>query len=265
MRALGWKKDFADTQRLGIEHIRGRVSTPHKTSTLPDLRQFRGPALEQGTVSACVAFAISRAIRMSLVIQGHANAPCPAPLFTYYAARRQEYAGIPLEHIPDVQDVGCYPNHAMVATQNLGFIPWESWPFTDSARNTTPPPDLIVEAYPQKELAWYSITSRGTVRLDELSDALRMGYPAIFGMQVDHAFLNHNDQSSIRNIDWTDIAGGHMMAILAFDEIRHSILVDNWWGPFWGGNGDGTGWIDADLFSDVSEDLYAVVAAPLYQ
>jgi len=264
-RGLGWRKDAPDTRDRTIgELLEGVKHRPRSVISPPDMRGHRGPRLEQGDVNACVSFAGSRVIYMSLHAQGHPDPPMPSPLFGYYAARRAEHAGEDPRKIPPPRDIGCYPRLFFSAIRDVGFVTWEEWPFVSSARNTAPPPEVLVQAYSQKDLAYYRIDTTGAARVQAVADALSHNYPVLFGMPVDLNFCEHVGPDTIAAIDHGAIQGGHAMAVLAVDLVGQRLLIDNWWGTDWGIAGEGTAWIDAGLFGEVTEDCYAVVAAPMF-
>ncbi len=264
-RSLGWKKDVYDPSMPTARHLFGQARRGGYWSERPSLMEFRGPVIEQLDVNSCVGFAFARAVRMSLAIQGgQIEPPVPAPMYFYFNARRQEHAGVDPEQAPPVQDVGCYPALAAKAAQTMGFIPWDAWPYHPTARNTPPTPDMIVSAYPQRELAIHRVEDTGTTRIDAVILALQMGHPVIFGAQVDEDFMGHVGDGIITSLSSSPIAGGHMMVVLEYDAARHAFKIDNWWSEFWGIPGEGTAWLDATLFGNGTDDVYIVTAAPVF-
>ena len=265
-RAHGWLKDAHSPHDQPLDLLLAGARRPKSSLPTPDLRHVRGPALFQLNVNSCVAFSLSRAVYMSLRLQGHADPPIPAPLLTYFAARRREHLELSAEAAPPVKDVGCYPRLAIEAMRAVGFLPWSAWSYDPAQRNTPPSPYALSGAYSQQGLAYYRVTQTGRAKVNAVADALRHRYPITFGMPIDNAFFDFvgGDAAPMSKLDTNDIVGGHAMSVLAVDEKRDLVLVDNWWGEDWGGNGDGTGWMKADLWAAYADDVYAIVAAPIY-
>ena len=242
--------------------FRDRLRAVGKTSAeTPSLLPYRAGRLEQNGVSACVGFALARALHICLLADGYPSAPVPSPLFLYYNGRAAENAGEDVDAAPPVEDRGSYPRLVMQACRALGFCAAADWPFAHAQRNTRPKLRCYRRAYDQRALEFFRILSSGQDRIDEVKAALSNNWPVIFGMPVDKAFLQHRGSDPIMSLNPAEIVGGHMMTVVAWDG---AVMVDNWWGEDWG-YGDGFGRISDDLFgSYVVGDIYVVKAAPLY-
>lgn len=256
VRATGWLQDLRDPRDLGMTDL---VRAP-LVSVAPsaDLSRARGKRLEQGLASACVSFAKARAIQMATELQG---APTLIScLFDYHIARAQEWAGTRVEDRPPLHDRGSYPRVSMTATRHVGFIPEASMPYDDLAVNNAPGPDHFLEAFPLRSLTYYAIDETGPARIAAVQLALSRGFPIVFGMIVDQAFLDHQGAHPVMGIDLANVAGRHMMTALAVTD--GLVLFDNWWGKDWGFD-DGMGLMTNELFhSPMVGDIYAITAVP---
>lgn len=250
-RGLGWKRDAVDQRDLRF--------SAHVGGTVPDgplsLLEYRSRGWDQDGVSACVGFALARALHVSMLASHSEGAPEPSPMFLYYNARAQEFAG---QSPAPVEDGGSYPRLAMTALRNLGLCKESAWPFDPETRNQRPPLRCYRAAYDQKDAVYYRIDSDGPMRVLELRLALSKGYPVIFGLPVDRAFTEHVGPQAIDAISG-EILGGHMLCALASDE--GEIVFCNSWGPSWGFS-DGLGTMTDELFgSAMIGDVYAIEAA----
>lgn len=261
---LGYRVDAYDYRDRLTAHLMC-VSKPLGGSDRADMTRFRGPHIRQRNTSACVGFALARAIQMSLWVQGYTSAPMPNALDLYVKGRRQQYAGMGIEELPPLRDEGSFPRLVMQACRAAGFIPEESWPFDPAHVNDDVPPFALAVSYGQRELSYYRVEGAGQARIDAMVYALSAGFPVIFGMRVDRPFLDHYSPTPIKQVDASQVIGGHMMAVLSINEPSNTALVDNWWERDWGGQGDGVGLLSLDLLrSSLVSDVYAVRAAPLY-
>ncbi len=259
MRSTGWLQDPGDLRDYDFRDRLAVVSPPAGASL--SLLPFRAGRLEQDGVSACVGFAVARALHICFLANGHTAAPVPSPLYLYYNGRAAESAGADPESAPPLEDRGSYPRLVMQACRALGFCPNGDWPFSYSKRNTRPQMRCYRRAYDQRGFEFFRILSSGSARIEEVKAALAMRYPVIFGMPVDKAFTEHKGADPIDSINVAEIVGGHMMTVVAWDG---SVMFDNWWGADFG-FGDGFGRLSEEMFgSALVGDIYAVKAAPLY-
>lgn len=261
MKGLGYRRDGFDARDLKTADL---LAAP-AAADLPiaSLTRYRGPRIEQGGAGACVSFAKARAIHMSMKIQGDDGAPLMSPLFDYRIARLQPYAGRDLADIPPLQDEGSFPRLSMQATRRVGFVPWDAWAYRDDLVNLNPPPSVTDQAFDQRGFTYYRIDAEGHDAAESARLALLAGYPVIFGMHVDEAFMGHVGSEAIRTVNDAKIVGGHMMAVLAVEE-DGTILADNWWGSGWGFD-DGMVRIAPEVFGGAHVfDRYAIRAVPLF-
>lgn len=248
---LGYIPDWLDMRDHGFRDIEAPTGWSAGSA---DMRDLRGAPLSQGPLSSCVGFAITRALQLGSALNQRPDIPLASPLFIYWNAR------FVMNREKPVDDRGCYPRLAMKALQTFGFAPWSSWEYKESWVNQQPSFKAYRGAYEQRGFRYYRID--GDDRVAQVRQALAMGYPVIFGMEIDEAFVNA--RAPVSSIDRNRSLGGHMMSVLAVD--GDNLVVDNWWGTGWGGNGDGTGVISADLFeSSHIHDVYALSVEPIVE
>lgn len=259
LRGLGWKSNPASAKDLRSAHFFDRFGT--RPREYRGLVKHRGPRLRQFGTSACVAFTGTRNLHIALSVLGIPG-QLASPSFGYKVARRQEHAGTDIALLPPLTDHGSYPRFYLEGVRKVGFVPWEAHPFNPATINDAIPTDVIVNAYGQKGLSYYSLDDLGRSLVEGVKGALDRGYPVGFGMEVDRAFQEHTGSQPIVNIDDKEIVGGHMMSVLdVFDDM---LLVDNWWGDDWGMDGEGWCLMDAELFVRRATDVYALAAVPSF-
>jgi len=252
---LGWLKDPYDARDRTAAAL---FSLPATAPNAGSLVLHRGPRIRQGGTSACVAFAGSRVIRMGLSIQGVIAAPLPSMRFGYGNARRQEWAGLDPDRVPAVEDRGSYPRLYLEAVRKLGFVPEHVCPFSEERVNAPISPLTYALSYDQRGLSYYRL-EQGDV-FDNVGEAMKRGVPCMFAMTVDRAFLHHSSSKPIDTIDRKNLVGGHMMAALEWTP--EAVLIDNWWGPDWGCDGEGWAWISRRCFEEHARDVFGILAVP---
>lgn len=255
-RAFGWRQDRDDDRDF-------RFASGDPTSGTVSVLQYRSERWFQGPVSACVGFALARAIHISLLAHGFSTAPRPSPAYLYFNARAEEYAGT----TPGlIEDTGCYPRNAMQAVRADGFCREEDWPYeplvwSPLMRTTRPRHRAYMRAYDQRMLSYYRIDSTGSQRVADYRRALSQKHAVIFGLLVDSAYLDLSTSEPVQQIDLGDVQGAHMQCILEDD--GEAALVDNWW-PNWGFD-DGFGRLSHEMLQGPwIGDMFAIQAAPLY-
>jgi hypothetical protein len=271
--ALGYKRDAHDPNDYPAERLLGRPLGD--SAIVPvSLLDWRVGVLRQRGASSCVAHAIARAIDVSLRYKAR-NLPLqPAPprasrRFLYFNGRWAEYAGTALEATAHVEDSGCYPRNAMRAVKAVGVCAESFFPYTDRAQlagetaegtiNEVPSPAAYHAAFDQMAFTYYRISSVGEARVNEVSRALALGHPVVFGMFVDSAFMAWDGATTIDQIDQLDPeGGGHMMCALETNDSE--VVSDNWWDETWGRKGYAH--LSYRLFgSSVVTDAYVIETA----
>lgn len=267
---FGWREE---TDVAGARSLVGAIKYPGRArGTSPSLLNFRGPRLFQGCFAACVGFSEVRGIYVSNAANDGV-AVMPSPKFAYGVGRLQEHVGEDAHEVPPLFDRGMFPGIALRATQRTGFCAWDDAPYGSTlalhdydnacrtAINAKPTPAEQRAAYDQTGLQWYDL-NMPLARMDQIEDCLddNSRMPVLFAMRVDKRFLEHRSAEPIRDIDQTEIEGGHMMCGLAVTQQGH-LLFDNWWDD-WGFD-DGLGVLHRDLVNSfLVRNVVALRAVP---
>jgi hypothetical protein len=259
MTSLGWKKDKRDERDYSTSVLFGQKLRTTIQSEASVLR-FRRGRLLQGHAGSCVAQAITRASHICQLARGNDAAPMPSAMFTYWAGRKQENAGLDPASAPPLDDTGMYPRLAMKAVRNVGMLRADQCPYDDAKVNHELKANLLRLAYDQRDFGYYRAFGS---RVSAAKDALRRGLGMIFGIQVDEPFTKVSSDAPIHAIDGTRLLGGHMLTVL---EVRSDgcIVFDNWWDDW--GYDDGLGVLAPELFESAwVDDVYVIQSAPLLE
>lgn len=151
-----------------------------------------------------------------------------------------------------LDDDGCMPSDAVSGMQSWG-VPLESvWPFDPAKVNAKPPLDVVEQASAFKVTGLLRIDGGGDVRIQAIKQAISLGYPIIFGTQVDEAFEAHPGKGVVQPCELSQSLGGHMLTVLAYDgEVFRGA---NSWGTEWGDSG----------FFDMGHDFLLTNAGDFY-
>ena len=268
-RGKGWLEDARRPEDQPIGALLATYRTARDAGAASVLR-FRKRRMYQGRASACVAFALSRAIHTSLASQLEGETapsaiPEPSPWHIYYNARMIQHAGKDPKTLPPPLDTGSYPRHAIEAVRRLGFAEWSFAPYNAMLVNERPPNCAFREAFDQSGLNWYVLDEHtGVSRSQIVAECLRAkpAIPVVFGMPVDQPLEDWKGPSPISSIDLSLKTGNHMLAV---EEVRPNgeILFDNWWEDW--GIEDGFGLMTPELFgSSLIRNVYAILPVPTY-
>ena len=270
-RSFGWKEDQGIVE--GAESLTAVIRRPGRArGTRPSLKHLRKQRLYQDGFGACVAFSEARGIHMSLLHQGVSDAPVPSPLHLYFNGRAQEYAGTDADKRPPLEDRGMYPSKALRATQQLGFVAWDDFPYGAPLAQhnevnagfahiwTEPPPKVDRLAFDQEGLRWFDIPPKG--RMDAIEDCYAQGLPVLLALDCDRPFCDIRSSEPIKSLDPNDKIGGHMLCGLEVTSDGHW-LIDNWWED-WGFE-DGFGILHRDLVESYAvRNVVALLPVPTY-
>lgn len=257
-RALGYRRapDGGPRDR-DARHRLGAAPVPATS----DLRQLFGPALDQGSLSSCVANAIADAVRAVQVRLGAdpAETELASRLAIYWVARAYVHE--------QAIDAGSFIHLAFQGLNTFGFAPEGAWPYLPDNVSRMPPLNVMAKSFDQRdadrpEVDYRRILSSGGALVDDIKRALGAGYPCVFGVDVSSAFVDGDlGPTGIAQAPGPgdEIAGGHAMLLAGHDQ--GSALARTSWG-------DGAfnhGWFRiAWDYLETAEDVWMVASAPLY-
>lgn len=232
-RSLGYKKDTPDDRDYKARALFGaRRGLPNENLVLegcvPGIK-------DQGPTSSCVGQAIGTAIDARLRRIGKWDAPQSSSHAIYTFAR----ALYRLSGDERLDDEGSFPRLAMKGLRDWGVPSELRWPFNPAKINDELPWDVMQAASANRLQAWWRIDSVGKERVEDICQAIVAGFPVVFGIDVDSAFLDHVGKDPIVAIDHAKIAGGHMMCLVGYTTANQARVFRgvNSWGLGWGDRG----------------------------
>jgi C1A family cysteine protease len=230
-RRLGYLPDAPDPRDWNARAMLGAV---RGLPTEASLEEYLGAQRDQGSTESCVGNALATAIEVRLRKLGYLAAARPSALaiYTYARALRRLSTDTPLA------DTGCFPRSAMKALREWGVPDELRWPFDVSKVNEELPWDVQQAATAFRVQGWYRIDALGRERVDAICHALAQGYPVVFGMDVDQAFLDAQGPT-VLDAPHDPILGGHMLAIVGYKTVNstRTLRIINSWGASWGDRG----------------------------
>jgi C1A family cysteine protease len=159
--------------------------------------------------------------------QGVTSPRKPSPLWLYSIARAT--------HDAEESDEGTYIRGMCQAMNVLGIAPEEDMPFDDAKVNRRPAWKAIRAAYDQRWLnGYYKIWDAGEDRLRRIKAAIDLGYPVVYGQQIDKEWFDYSGGILSKN---TESAGGHATFLYDYNDTDDCFMGQNSWGPSWGEEG----------------------------
>ena len=177
---------------------------------------------DQGATGACTAFALAAAFRATLAKH---NLPDfdPSFLFQYYNARTDK-----------ANDTGATIRDSMKAAARFGICSNAEWPYIEAKFHIKPSEAAYVSALAHQLIRY----ERLSLRMDEIKEALSLGYQVVYGKRLFESFMSRSTAKSgvIPMPGYRDsFVGGHAMTMFDYDPTHVTEL--NSWGPSWGKNG----------------------------
>jgi len=148
---------------------------------------------------------------------------------------------------------GWWPSAAMSFAQNTGIVDEACYPYTDYDQPCSPCSDW------QSRVTKISDWS-GTSNTGEMKQALADYGPFEATLKVYDDFFSYS--GGIYQHTWGNLAGGHAITIVGYDDIGSYWIAKNSWGTGWGedkyGNPNGGGWFRI-AYGECEIDDYAYV------
>lgn len=235
-RTYGYIKDLKDIRDKLVKFLHRNHKKP-----IFDLRNIvkLPPALSdinQENLGSCTANAIAYAYAFDELKQSNKEVFLPSRLFIYYNERL-------LEGTVNT-DSGAMIRDGIKTLNKYGVCDEHHWPYDVSKFTVKPSDELYEEAKLATAVSYASIDLTGDStsndRVNHLKNALKNGFPFVFGFTVYESF----ETKEVANTGimpmpkpGENILGGHAVCAIGFDDNKQSFIVKNSWGPNWGLNG----------------------------
>lgn len=257
MRKFGWIPDAA-AKKIKDWNAAPLLAKVAARPAQASLRHLIVEILDQGPLGSCVANAGAQAVRAALVHGGAANPAALSRLFAYYYARAISPGSTQVDSGTEIR---CFFD----VIRKIGFCPEDAWPYDVAQFARMPPPETHQQAIDQKTaVGYYSITSIGRQRVEDVCNAIAAGHLVVFGTQVGAAFANYAPGAPAVDppVDWL---GGHALCVVGYRPGAAPGTIDfevvNSWSEGWGDRG--FCWMsEAYMAWDETRDLWIVETAP---
>jgi C1A family cysteine protease len=253
----GWVPDLPD--------FRDQLySAPEATrSQLPasaDLRSGLPACYDQEQIGSCTANAIAGAVEFAVRKE---NLPdfTPSRLFVYYNERAIE-GNVGTDSGAQIRD-----GVKSVATQ--GVCAETEWPYdgTQAGPNGQFPAGDPAGEKPTEQCYEDALKNmvtsyqRVAQNLDQIRGCLAAGYPVVFGFTVYASFESQQvAQTGVVPMPASgeQVAGGHAVLAVGYDDSSQRVIVRNSWGTSWGQNGYFTMPYEYLTTTSLSSDFWTV-------
>lgn len=242
---LAWKPDslqpapvgghvdhmFAADNMLKVEQAGASVTNPGiEINGVLDLRRWCSPIEDQAAAGSCVGNGVVGALEFLQIRNGMPYTDL-SRLFVYYNARLQTQ--------DTDKDEGTYIRLGFSTLTSLGTCSEKTWPYDLNNLFIRPSWAAYREAYPHKITSYYRIgATSGQELIDSIKRSLLAQHPVVFGMIVDHDFINIGRDGLVAMPSANRIKpGGHCMVIVGYDDNNQRWIVRNSWGDWWGDRG----------------------------
>lgn len=247
----GWVPDLPDHRDL-------TYSAPAQflmaLPTSVDLTSKCPPVYDQGQLGSCTGNSIAGAIQFEQMKQ-NLNNFTPSRLFIYYNERV-------LENTVN-SDSGAQIRNGMKVVTKLGAPPETDWPYDITKFADKPPASAFTDAANNKVTSYQRVNRS----LSQFKGCLASGYPFVFGFTVYDSFesttVAQTGHASMP-LPNEQVAGGHAVMAVGYDDQNQWFIVRNSWGATWGMNGYFTLPYQYLLETNLSDDFWTVrlVASP---
>ena len=192
--------------------------------------------IDQGKLGSCTANAISYAYAFDEIKQLNKEVFLPSRLFIYYNERMME---------GNVnQDSGAEIRTGIKSINKYGVCDEHHWIYNPIQFTVKPPDNVYDEAKLARALKYARVDLRQSKNTDnrtqQLKNALKSGYPFVFGFIVYKSFESEEVMKTgmvPMPLPGEKKMGGHAVCAVGFDDDKKCFIVKNSWGPDWGLNG----------------------------
>lgn len=233
-RAFGYRHDPYSPNDFVLHAAKASMGGLPLPAEYMGLALQAAPVQNQSWLEACVGFALAQAVHARLGVQGLPQV-LPSPCFLWWNSRRS--------HGEHRLNTGTYMRSALDMARKVGIPPEGYWPTLSVTAqgsklfSTRPDEAAYQNGYDARfELRYHRLTKLGQAACDEVRGCLAHNMPVLVGAQVTHAFTELTQHGPQRPPEvWTEVAGGHALCILGYDE--QSVHGPNSWGEEWGNEG----------------------------
>lgn len=226
-RKYGWKPDLPD-HRDKIKKFPKLKQARHDLPTSVDLRDDCPPIYNQGKLGSCTAQAIAAAYQYDELKQGNKDTFMPSRLFIYYNERATENTV--------GQDSGANIRDGIKSINLNGVCPEKEWEYDVAKFTMKPSEKCYQEAVGHKSLEYHRLIQFSA----QLKQALKHGFPVVFGMSVFESFES-DDVAKTGMVPMPEnhekLLGGHAVLLVGYDDEEGYWICRNSWGEEWGDKG----------------------------
>jgi C1A family cysteine protease len=217
--------------------------------TKEDLRPNCPPVYDQGQLGSCTANAIGGAIEFEQMKQ-NAKAFVPSRLFIYYNERV-------MEGTVD-SDSGAQIRDGIKVVAKQGVPPEDpDWPY-DITKFEEKPPAVAYQDAAKNKVMLYQRVNR---TLNQFKGCLASGYPFVLGFTVYDSFesaqVARTGQLNMPQ-PGEQVAGGHAVMAVGFDDGLQRFIIRNSWGDSWGMKGYFTMPYQYLMEPNLSDDFWTI-------
>ena len=267
-RNYGWIKSEPDASnqliRFSPKHVQAFAARKKLVQNDPvfDLRTIVSlpeclSDIDQGKLGSCTANAIAFAYAFDEIKQTNKEVFLPSRLFIYYNERA-------MEGTVDT-DSGAQICDGIKSINQYGVCDEHHWIYDPAQFTVKPPESVYTEAKLAKTVNYanidFSEDKTTSDRVDHLKQAIRSGFPFVFGFSVYQSF----ESDEVAKTGMVPMPepnekklGGHAVCALGFDDDKQCFIVKNSWGKSWGL--DGYFYMPYDYIGDseLAEDFWVI-------
>lgn len=238
----GWKKDKPDARDYKFKSLLSKALPPRPAAV--DNSKWCSGIEDQGNLGSCTAHMFAGMIEYQ--DKRYGNTPRSNPrvsrLFEYYATRM-------IEGTVD-EDSGAYIRDAVKAGATYGVVREQKW-WYNITKFAVKPSQKVWDAAALHKVTSYHRIDDGDI--ETMKQALAAGDLIGFGFLVYDNFLTQEMATTgilHRPSVQDQLAGGHAVVLVGYDDVRGAFKVRNSWGKDWGLGG--YFWMDYDYVADKS-------------
>ncbi len=221
--SLGCFKDPKDVRDIPMSLVLPTVSVPVSF----DFTKSMSPVRNQGSEGTCVSFASVVGVKEFQDKKEYRKLVKLSPRFLYNLCKK--FDGIPYED-------GTYPRIAMKVLLNYGVCHESFWPYVALKKG-------VARAGADKDAIKFKIKAYARIKsLMEMKRSLLVNGPFLAGVEVYKSWFTKKVESSgIVPLPKPkeDLAGGHAICIVGYDDKFGIFKFKNSWGANWGSAGYG--------------------------